>query len=256
MTNAPHGRLHVQRDAVRSRIVGADDHALRSIREIGERCLEGFHAAVALEMIRFHVVHNRDRRQQRQKSLVVFVGLDDEQVVATDPGVASPCSDTAAGESRGISPGGRERLCHHHCGGRLAMRACDRHDALSPASDQLSQRIGAPHNRQTQGAGPLQLRVLPRDRGRNYNRPSPFHVARIVAPPNENSQSGQVIGTCPGSIGITTSYGDSPVPGNESQCAHPRPGYAHEVDGSGIPGSKQGHLWAANIRNLRNLRKL
>src|SRR5436189_4947448 len=28
------------------------------------------------------------------------------------------------------------------------------------------------------------------------------------------------------------------------------------MDGTGIPGSKQGHLWAPNIGNLRDLRKL
>src|SRR5439155_14392469 len=144
----------------------------------------------------------------------------------------------------------------HDRGGRLAMCPRDRHDALSSACDQLPERIGAPHDRQPQRPGALQLRMIPRDRGRNYNSPSPFHVARIVAPPNGNSQRGQVISTCPGSVGITTSYGDSPVPGNQSQGAHPRPGYAHEMDGTGIPGSKQGHLWAANIGNLRDLRKL
>jgi hypothetical protein len=94
------------------------------------------------------------------------------------------------------------------------MRACDRHDALSPASDQLPQRISATHDRQTQGTGLFQLRVIARDGGRNYNGPSPFHMMRIVAPPNGNTQGGQVIGACPRSVGITTSYGDAPVPGN------------------------------------------
>ena len=88
-------------------------------------------------MIGLHVVHHRDGRPERQESLVVLVGLDDVEVLATDPSVAAPRSDTAAGESRGISPGGRERLCHHDCGGRLTMRACDRHDALFSASDQV-----------------------------------------------------------------------------------------------------------------------
>jgi len=134
--------------------------------------------------------------------------------------------------------------------------AGDRHDALFPASYEVPQRISPTHHRQAQSAGLVQLRVIPRDRGRNYNGPSPFHMVRIVAPPNRNSQGDQVIGACPRSVRITTSYGDSPVPGQHRQGAHPRPGYAHEMDGTGIPGSKQGHLWAANIGKLRNLRKL
>jgi hypothetical protein len=81
-------------------------------------------------------------------------------------------------------------------------------------------------------------------------------MAGVVALGSGNSQGSQIIDPGPRSVGITTSYGDSPVPGNQSQGAHPRPGYAHEMDGSGIPGSKQGHLWAANIANLLNLQKL
>ena len=72
-------------------------------------------------------------------------------------------------------------------------------------------------------------------------------MAGIVALPNTHSEGGQIIQSNPGSIRITPSYRDSPVPGNQSQGAHPRPSYAHEMDRSGIPGSKQGHLWAANI---------
>src|SRR2546423_13096376 len=98
--------------------------------------------------------------------------------------------------------------------------------------------------------------MITRDRSRHHDRPNPIYMARIVTQKNRNSQGGQVGGACPRSIRITTSYGDSPVPGNEGQGAHARPGYAHEMDGFGVPGSKQGHLWAANIGNLRDLRKL
>ena len=137
------------------------------------------------------------------------------------------------------------------------MRTCHRYDARFPvAGDQLPQRIGTTHDRQVQGSRPGQLRVIPRDRRRHDHGASAVYVARIVAPPNRNSQGGQVSAANPGSVSITASYRDSPVPGNQRQGAHPRPGDTHEVDRSGIPGSKQGHLWAANIGNLRDLRKL
>jgi hypothetical protein len=80
------------------------------------------------------------------------------------------------------------------------MGACDRHDTIFSAGDQLSQRVGATHDREAQGTGLLQLRVIPGDGGRNYNGPSPFHMTRIVTPPNGNSQGGQVIGACPRSV--------------------------------------------------------
>src|ERR1700752_4051046 len=98
--------------------------------------------------------------------------------------------------------------------------------------------------------------MVPGHRRRDHNRAHTIEMARVVAPPAPHSQGREIISPGPGSVCITTIYGDSPVPGNQSQGAHPRPGYAHEVDGSGIPGSKQGHLWAANIGNLFDLRKL
>jgi hypothetical protein len=80
------------------------------------------------------------------------------------------------------------------------MRAGDRHDALFPASDQLSQRIRATHNRQTQRPGALQFGVIARDRGGHDDRPNAVEVPRIVAPKNRNPQGGQVVRTSPGSI--------------------------------------------------------
>ena len=96
-------------------------------------------------MIRFDIVHDGNRRLQRQEGLVVLIGLHDEQLVAADAGVAAPRSDTAAGESRGISPGGRERLCDHDRGGRFAVCPCNRH-ARSAGCNELSQGIGATHD--------------------------------------------------------------------------------------------------------------
>ena len=207
-------------------------------------------------MIGFDVVHDRNGRPQRQEGFVVLIGLHDEQVITTEVGIPTPFSDSAACESRRISPGGRESLCDHDRGGRLAVRPGDRHEARSSAGYQLPQGVGAPYDRYVQGPGPLQFRMGGRDRRGHDNCPRPIDMARVVALRNRNSQGGQVDDPRPGSISITTSYGDSPVPGNQRQGAHPRPGYAHEMDGTGIPGSKQGHLWAANIRNLFNLRKL
>src|SRR5438093_1452074 len=159
------------------------------------------------------------------------------------PGTAScsstvwpPGSEIAAREPRGVSPGGRERLSHHDRGGRLAMRAGNRHEARSTAGHQLAQRIGATHDRQAQRPGPFQFRMVSRDCGRHNDGPNPLYMAGIVAPPNTNAQGDEIIDTRPRSLGITTSYDDSPVRGNHRQGAHPRPSYAHEVDGSGIPG--------------------
>ena len=87
-------------------------------------------------MVGLDVADDRDGRLQRQEGAVELVGFDDEQLPAADPRVPPPRSDTAAGESRGVSPGGRECLRDHDRGGRLPVRSRDRHEG--PAGYDLS----------------------------------------------------------------------------------------------------------------------
>ena len=151
VTDAPHRHVQLQRNAIRAGIVGADDHTRRASRKVRERILQRLDAAVTLEVIGFDVVHDGDRRPQRQERLVVHVSLDDVQLVTANPRVATPCSDTAAGESCGVSSGGRERFRDHHRGGRLAVCPGDRHEgrfAASLSTHQVSQRIRATDHRE------------------------------------------------------------------------------------------------------------
>ena len=114
-------------DPLRTGIVPARDHATRATRELRERVFQRGDRAVALEVVGLHVVDDRHRRRQREERAVEFVRLDHEQVAPAKPRVPAPASDTAAGESRRIPPGGRQRLRDHHRRGRLPVRSGDRH---------------------------------------------------------------------------------------------------------------------------------
>jgi len=135
--HAPYRRLERRGDPHRPRVVRAGDHPARPPRELCERLLERRQAAaVTLEVVRLDVVHHRDRRREREERTIVLVRLDDVQLVPAEPRVPTPPSDTAAGESRRISPGGRQRLRDHHRRGGLAVRAGDRHH--QPTGDGLT----------------------------------------------------------------------------------------------------------------------
>jgi len=142
--HAPHWPGHARRDAARAGVVRSRDHAPRAARELHERVLECLHGAVALEVVGLDVVHDRHRRRERQERAVELVRLDHEQLTPTQPRVPTPRSDTAAGESRRIPPGGRQRLRDHRRRGRLAVGSGNSHHG--PAGDSLAERIGPPHH--------------------------------------------------------------------------------------------------------------
>src|SRR5207302_10866989 len=103
-------RLERRGDPHRTRVVPPRHHPARPSSDLHERLLERREAAaVTLEVVRLDVVHHRDRRREREEGTIVLVRLDDVQLVPTEPRVPTPPSDTAAGESRRISPGGRQR---------------------------------------------------------------------------------------------------------------------------------------------------
>ncbi len=191
--HAPHRRSEPLRHASRTRIVPAHDHAPRAAREFRERCLERRERAVALEVVGFHIAHHGHGRRQRQEGAVELIGLDDEQVPAADPRIPMPTSDAAAGESRGVSPGGRQRLRDHHRGGRLAVRSRDRHEG--PAGYELSECVGAAYDRDARSPRPLQFGVLRSHGSRDDDRPGSSHMARIVSPQQRNPQGCQIGGT-------------------------------------------------------------
>ena len=96
------------RHTERARVIGADDQSLGRPRELDERCFERRERPVALEVVRLDVRHYGDRGPQREERSIELIRLGDEEIAAADAGVPMPPCDTAAGESRGVSPGGRQ----------------------------------------------------------------------------------------------------------------------------------------------------
>src|SRR5437764_202979 len=86
---------------------------------------------------------------------------------------------------------------------------------------------------------PLPLRVVPRHRCGDYERPGSHHMPRIVAPPDLHPQGCQIGGA--GGVVITAGDRGALLPGEERQAAHARSGDPHEVDRAGIHRGKQVH---------------
>jgi hypothetical protein len=225
------------RDAAGARIVRAHDRGLRPPGELDERVLQRRHGAVALQVVGLDVVHDRDSRMQREKGLVVLVGLDDEEVVAGDQGVAAPGTHPPAGDAGRRQAGGGQSLGRHHGRRGLAMRARHRHRAGAP--DQRRQRFLAGHDWQPQGSRPLQLRMSRGDRRGDDHRARAFQMGGIMALPDARAH-GREVGRA-ARIGIAPAHDDSPPAGDQRERTHAGPADTYEMDGATIRGSKQVH---------------
>src|SRR5207249_10893162 len=182
-----------------------------------ERLLQrGYLAVVALEVVGLDVVHHRDGRRERQKRPVVLVRLHDVELAPPNPRVPAPPSDTAAGESRGIPPGGRQRLRDHHRGGRLTVRA--RHGDHRSAGDGLAEGVSPPYHRDPEGACSRQLRVVSRYRRGDHERPNPRYVPWVVTPPYFHPDGCQIGGAT--GVAITTGDRRALLFSEERQAAH------------------------------------
>ena len=163
-------------------IVGAHDGGLGPAGELDERVLERRHRAVALEVVGLDVVHDRDGRMQREKRLVVLVGLDHEEVVARQPGVAAPGAHPPAGDPGGRSPAAVSAsvvmtvVVVLPC---VPDTATDARRRSAPASASFRGTTGSPS-----AARARQLRMLGRNRGGDHHGARAVEVGRIVALPD------------------------------------------------------------------------
>src|SRR5437660_417855 len=132
-----------------------------------------FQITVDVQMICFDVGHDRDARRQRQERAIVFVGLDDEEIITLVAEISLPLGDASARDSRWLETGGGEHRCSHDCGRCLSVRAGD---ANEPATgDGTPQGFGAPCDGDSQLARALQLRMILGHRRR------PDQFARVAA---------------------------------------------------------------------------
>ena len=117
-------------------------------------------------MICLDVRDRRDGGRQREEGAVVFVGFDDEQLVAAAAQIPSPRGHASADDAGRVPPGGGERLGGHDGGRRLSVRAGDA-DRL-PCLDRSRERLGAANHRDAELARASELGVVARHgRGRD-----------------------------------------------------------------------------------------
>ena len=127
--------------------------------------LQGFEAAVMVEMFRVDIGDDCDRRRQLQERAVAFVGFDNHPVAGAETSVGVVRIDDAAIDDRRIASRGFEQRADHRGRRRLAVRAGDGDGPFE--AHQLAQHLGAAHDGKQALARGLDFRVVGFDRRGN-----------------------------------------------------------------------------------------
>jgi hypothetical protein len=166
-----HGLGHERQDLADVAVVDAQHRAPiegKPRQEIDEGLLQPREVvAVRLHVVVVDVRDHGDDRHQVQERSVRLVGLDDDVVAATQPGIGPGRVQPAADhEGRVESAGGQH--AGHEAGGRgLAVRAGDGDALLQP--HQFRQHHRARHHGHAAGAGGQDLRIAGGHRGRDHD---------------------------------------------------------------------------------------
>jgi hypothetical protein len=92
----------------RARVIGAKDNHLRAARELRERFPDfAYSAGINIEMILLDVGDDGDCGRQRVKRAIVFIRLDDEELVRARAQVSVPRSNPPTGRPVGSRPAER-----------------------------------------------------------------------------------------------------------------------------------------------------
>ena len=110
-----------------------------------------------VEVLGIDVGDDADLRRQAHEGAVGLVGLDDHPLALAEARVGAPVLDDAAGDDGRVDAGGGEDVSDERGGGRLAVRAGDRHRRIE--THQLGEDLGAADDRQALGARGFQLGI-------------------------------------------------------------------------------------------------
>lgn len=233
---APHALAQARGKPIAAGIGSADQDARCSTREGGVGRFHRLDIAVALEVIGLDIVDHGDGGLQGEERLVVFIGLDHEEVVAVEQRVATPGGNAATGESRRMEPSAAKRLGGHDGRSGLAVRTRDGHQRGTV--HELGQRDLAGHDGDPGDQCRTNLGMVLRRRRRDHQGPCPDHVCRIRTVVRHSTGRHEVgKGRC---LGVAPGHGHAAPQGGKRQRTHSRAAEAEEVDGSWIGGVEQG----------------
>ena len=114
-------RRHVERTS--ARIVITEHDRGGAVHESREARADVFEITINIEVICFYVRHYGNARREREKGSVVFISLDDEQVVTLVAEVAVPLAHSSTRNPSRLESRGRERCSGHDGRCRFAVSA-------------------------------------------------------------------------------------------------------------------------------------
>ena len=132
-----------------------------------------------LHVFRVHIGHDGDGGPELGEGAIALISLQDDPVPPASLRVRAIGVDDAAIDHGRVHTGTIEKRSHHGRCCCLAVRAGDSDRPFH--ADDLGQHIGAAHNRDTLGAGSLNLDIVALDRRRDDHRPCTIHIFWLVA---------------------------------------------------------------------------
>ena len=212
-------------------VVGADQRRLGASGKLDEGIFQRGYRAVALQVVGFDVVDDRDGRVERQERLVVFIGLDHVQRVARQAGHCRPSRSPGRPRARwDASPAAVSAsvvmtvVVVLPC---VPAAATLRAPATSAASASFRGTTGTPSI-----ARANEFRMIGLHRGGHDDGTRAFHVRRVMAPMDCRPERRHVGRS--GRIIVTPTDGDPAPAGDQRKRAHARPADPHEVDRSPV----------------------
>src|SRR5437667_165332 len=168
-----------------------------------------------------------DGRREGEERAVRLVGLGDEEVALTEPGVASEARPAAADDDRRIVAALGEDCPDHRRRRRLSVRAGNGNAVLE--SHQLGQHLCAPNGRDGAMASGLDLHVVGGHGGRIDDDVGALHVAGLVPREHLDAQPLEALDRLV-ALQIRAGHAVAQVGPDLGDARHPDAADADEVD--------------------------
>ena len=145
-----------------------------------------------LLVVALQIEDHAHRRRIAHERAVALIGLDDEEVGASGPGIAGQAfglqqGQLAAGDHRRIAAGRAQDLEHHRRHRGLAARAAHRHRAMR--GDEMSEQLGAMDDGNACPLGRHHIGHLLLDRGRDDERGAIGAETRAVLRQDDDAEA-------------------------------------------------------------------
>ena len=216
-----------------SLVIGAPHDHARGRDVLLEGAQDIVEIPIDVEMIGLDIEHHRDGRIEREKRAIVFVGFD-HIGLAAEPKIPGPPLDAAAHHTGRFTSRRRERFGGHHGRRGLAVGAGDTDQRAT--ADGISQRLGAPDQRDAGSACGVHFRMRRGDRRRIHHGPRTGHERGIVRG-HGDAIARQI--RCAGGIRVGALNADAAAGEQFSERTHAGTGDPDEVHGTRIGAIEQ-----------------